>query len=343
MKNQKGFTLVELIIVIAVIGVLAAILIPVFANVIEKSNKSSALSDAKNATETYIAEVTTGDGSTPPTLIIAVHKGSKAYTFVYAPGSDEGVKIIEGAEKKYDDIYGIEGCGMQIVDELEDAGYIEADPNSYADPNALLGALGYDVIDGIYVEKDYALVDGMDINEATTTDDMSSAPAPAPRTPVAVRPTFDAVEEVYTFTITASNITRNMAIPGESDPVTYGAALDFGPVIAAAVNDMGTMNWNGYEVKIVNNSGANLNFSKIIINVPSGVSGFTCAFASEDDVAAFAADPSTGTALSTGENVITTNNLGSDGMFLLGYTGGTLSGDTIDDFAEATATMYFKN
>ena len=62
-KTIKAFTLVELIIVIAVIGVLAAILIPVFANVIEKSNNKSALSDAKNALEIYIAEATDSTGS----------------------------------------------------------------------------------------------------------------------------------------------------------------------------------------------------------------------------------------------------------------------------------------
>ncbi|MBQ9949969.1 MAG: prepilin-type N-terminal cleavage/methylation domain-containing protein, partial [Clostridia bacterium] len=37
-RTKHGFTLVELIIVIAVIGVLAAILIPVFSNVIDKAN-----------------------------------------------------------------------------------------------------------------------------------------------------------------------------------------------------------------------------------------------------------------------------------------------------------------
>ena len=46
--NKKGFTIVELVIVIAVIAILAAVLIPTFSNVIEKANKSAALSNAKN-------------------------------------------------------------------------------------------------------------------------------------------------------------------------------------------------------------------------------------------------------------------------------------------------------
>ncbi len=43
--NKKGFTIVELVIVIAVIAILAAVLIPTFANVIKKANQSA---DAQN-------------------------------------------------------------------------------------------------------------------------------------------------------------------------------------------------------------------------------------------------------------------------------------------------------
>ena len=46
--NKKGFTIVELVIVIAVIAILAGVLIPTFATVVEKANKSSAQQQAKN-------------------------------------------------------------------------------------------------------------------------------------------------------------------------------------------------------------------------------------------------------------------------------------------------------
>lgn len=58
MKNRstkKGFTLVELVIVIAVIAILSAVLIPTFSNVIENANKSKAMSEANNAYKAYIA------------------------------------------------------------------------------------------------------------------------------------------------------------------------------------------------------------------------------------------------------------------------------------------------
>lgn len=58
MKNNKkrGFTIVELVIVIAVIAILAAVLIPTFSNVIQKANNSKALQAVRNAWTAELAE-----------------------------------------------------------------------------------------------------------------------------------------------------------------------------------------------------------------------------------------------------------------------------------------------
>ena len=48
MKNNKGFTIVELVIVIAVVAILAAVLIPTFSGIIKKANISADMQTARS-------------------------------------------------------------------------------------------------------------------------------------------------------------------------------------------------------------------------------------------------------------------------------------------------------
>ncbi|MCC6501764.1 MAG: prepilin-type N-terminal cleavage/methylation domain-containing protein [Deltaproteobacteria bacterium] len=87
MKREEGFTLVELLIVVAIIAILAAIAIPQFSKYRMRSYKSEIDSDTKNAytaaqaylTDNAVAQITTIDQ-----LIAGGYQRSQGVTFVNA-------------------------------------------------------------------------------------------------------------------------------------------------------------------------------------------------------------------------------------------------------------------
>lgn len=81
-NKRRGFTIVELVIVIAVIAILAAVLIPTYANLVKKANEAKAQAEAKNLVTEMLANILSG-GDDAADLIIVTKKGNEAYVHGY--------------------------------------------------------------------------------------------------------------------------------------------------------------------------------------------------------------------------------------------------------------------
>ena len=82
MKNKRrGFTVVELVIVVAVVAILATVLIPTFSNVLKKADESATLLRAKNLLTELVADYVSQGKETD--LVAFIESGNKVYTFGY--------------------------------------------------------------------------------------------------------------------------------------------------------------------------------------------------------------------------------------------------------------------
>ena len=66
-NNKKGFTLAELLIVVAIIAVLVAIAIPIFTKQLEKSREATDISNVRSATAEVVATYLADQPSTATT------------------------------------------------------------------------------------------------------------------------------------------------------------------------------------------------------------------------------------------------------------------------------------
>ena len=91
-NNKKGFTLAELLIVVAIIAVLVAIAIPIFTNQLERSRETTDLANIRSAYAEVITKVLE-DGASDVTATVAKQQKVTGWNHVQAGTTIGGIDV----------------------------------------------------------------------------------------------------------------------------------------------------------------------------------------------------------------------------------------------------------
>ncbi len=127
MKNKKGFTIIELVIVIAVVAILAAVMIPTFAGIVKKANVSADTQTVRNMNVILIAESADTTPSSAVNVITSLEQNgitvftpkTEAYGFYWLKNENSVVLANENKiaiyPEKFNDVHYDEGNWFNLA------------------------------------------------------------------------------------------------------------------------------------------------------------------------------------------------------------------------------------
>ena len=234
-SNRKGFTIVELVIVIAVIAILAAVLIPTFSNLIKKANESSDVQAVRQMNTILAAENAFAGGITINDAVKALEEAGF--------NGDKYVPLVSGHYFFYD-----QDTKQIVYTEYKDGKYNVLFPKDATIEGHALFSLSGDV-----AKKDYA-APAISEDGKTATFSIGSAEEFAQ-----LAADFKALTdggELENFTTT--EVDQITCVTGKHIVINLGGNIDMkGAAFNLNIMDCDfTLNGKGYTISgVVNNSG----------------------------------------------------------------------------------------
>ena len=207
---KRGFTIMELVIVIAVIAVLAAVLIPTFANLTQRANESADLQTVENLNTILRADETI-DGEKPATMQEALkHAVSGGYNVTALTPTSDGNSILWNQEDN------------RFVLANSTTGEIIAKD----DITTGTSATGYKYWTVVGDSDDLAVAEAKSFSRYYTSADVIANNAISASVGVDVSALETAVKIEYTNTNTDTEKAQDVIINGNGGALTVSAATD---------------------------------------------------------------------------------------------------------------------